>query len=87
MHELVVEATHVAEMEGYTFGQNLVEETEKMCEITRENISSMLQDIRRGKRTEIDAISGEILRRGQNALLPTPYTQVIYQLVRALEPR
>ncbi|HDP35927.1 MAG TPA: 2-dehydropantoate 2-reductase [Candidatus Hydrogenedentes bacterium] len=85
MRDLVVEATRVAGAEGYHFGHSLVEETERICEATRDNISSMLQDIRQKRRTEIGAISGEILRRGQNAMLPTPRTKVIYQLVRALE--
>lgn len=85
MRDLVVEATNVAAAEGYSFEQNLVEETERMCHITRENISSMLQDIRNKKRTEIDAISGEVLRRGQNAQVPTPRTLDIYQQICALE--
>lgn len=85
MRDLVVEATKVAGAEGYRFGHSLVERAEQVCENTRDNISSMLQDVRKGKRTEIEAISGEILRRGQEALLPTPRTRVVYQLVRALE--
>lgn len=32
-----------------------------------ENLSSMLQDIRGGRRTEIEALSGEIFRRAQAA--------------------
>ncbi len=85
MRDLVVEATKVAGTEGYSFPRSMVEETERLCDATSTNISSMLQDIRNKKRTEIEAISGEILRRGQSALLPTPRTRVVYQLVRGLE--
>lgn len=87
MRDLVVEAVKVAATEGYRFEQSLVEIAESICEATSENISSMLQDIRAGKRTEIEAISGEVLRRAQIASLPTPRTRVIYQLVRGLERR
>ena len=87
MRDLVVEAVKVAATEGYRFEQSLVEIAEDVCETTSENISSMLQDIRAGKRTEIEAISGEVLRRAQIASLPTPRTRVIYQLVRGLERR
>ncbi len=87
MRDLVVEAAKVASTEGYRFDQSLVELAEDTCHRTRENISSMLQDVRAGKQTEIDAISGEILRRAQLASLPTPRTRVIYQLVRGLELR
>ncbi|HEO69921.1 MAG TPA: 2-dehydropantoate 2-reductase, partial [Candidatus Hydrogenedentes bacterium] len=41
--------------------------------------------IRAGKRTENDAISGEILRRAQLASLPTPRTRVVWQLLKGLE--
>lgn len=87
MRDLVVEAAKVASTEGYRFEKSLVEVTEEVCQATSANISSMLQDIRNGKRTEIDAISGEVLRRAQLAALPTPRTRVVAQLVRGLEYR
>lgn len=87
MRDLVVEAVKVAATEGYRFEHSLVEAAEAVCETTRDNISSMLQDIRAGKRTEIEAISGEVIRRAQAASLPTQRTRVIYQLVRGLERR
>lgn len=87
MRDLVVETAKVAATEGYKFGFSLVERTEEVCRETANNISSMLQDIRAGKRTEIDAISGEILRRAQIASLPTPRTRVVWQLVKGLEQR
>jgi len=87
MRDLVVEAAKVASTEGYRFDQSLVELTEDICRSSASNISSMLQDIRAGRRTEIDMISGEIARRADLASLPTPRTRVITQLVRALEAR
>lgn len=87
MRDLVVETAKVAATEGYKFGYSLVERAEEICQETSGNISSMLQDIRAGRRTEIDAISGEILRRAQLASLPTPRTRVVWQLVKGLEQR
>ena len=87
MRDLVVEAAKVASTEGYRFTNSLVEIAEETCKSSEDNISSMLQDVRAGKRTEIEAISGEILRRAQLASLPTPRTRVIYQLLRGLESR
>lgn len=87
MRDLVVEAAKVAATEGYRFSYSLVERSEEICANTAANISSMLQDVRNKKRTEIDAISGEILRRAQAASLPTPRTRVVYQLVKSLEQR
>ncbi len=87
LRDLVSEASKVAGTEGYRFSQSLIELAEETCKQTAENISSMLQDIRAGKKTEIEAISGEIVKRGITALLPTPRTKMIYQLVRSLEQR
>jgi len=87
LRDLVVEAAKVAATEGYRFNKSLVETSEEVCQQTAANISSMLQDIRANKRTEIDAISGEILRRSQAASLPCPRTRVVYQLVKGLERR
>lgn len=85
LRDLVLEAARVAATEGYSFDQSLVEHTETVCRNTASNYSSMLQDIQQGRKTEIDAISGEIIRRGKEAALPTPRTQVVYQLLRGLE--
>lgn len=87
MRELVVEAAKVAAIEGYRFDHSLVEYAETVCRDTATNISSMLQDVRAGRKTEIEAISGEILRRGELASLPTPRTRTIYQLIRSIENR
>lgn len=87
IRDLVVEASKVAALEGYRFSHSLVERAEEVCRNTSENISSMLQDIRAGRRTEIEEISGEILRRGEHLLLPCPRTRVMYQLIKSLEQK
>lgn len=85
MRDLVVEAAKVASTEGYRFDYSLVEKAEEVCFNTATNISSMLQDIRAKRGTEIEAISGEILRRGEVASLQLPRTRVIYQLIKGME--
>ncbi|NUM53037.1 MAG: 2-dehydropantoate 2-reductase [Candidatus Hydrogenedentes bacterium] len=87
MRDLVVEAVKVAATEGYRFENSVVEVAEKTCADTSENISSMLQDVRNGRMTEIDALSGEIVRRAQLSALPTPRTRVVWQLVKGMEHR
>ncbi len=87
LRDLVVEAAKVASIEGYRFSRSLVEVAEETCIQTADNISSMLQDVRAKRKTEIDAISGEIVRRAEAAALPVPRTRVIFQLVRGLESR
>jgi len=87
LRRLVIEAEKVAAIEGHYYDCNMVEETERICEVTRDNICSTLQDIRNCKRTENDAISGEILRRAYQAGFEVPHTHTIYNLVCAMEQR
>jgi 2-dehydropantoate 2-reductase len=51
---------------------------------TAKNHSSMLQDIRRGAPTEIDAICGAIANEGESLGVWTPVNRVLWHLVRAL---
>jgi 2-dehydropantoate 2-reductase len=46
---------------------------------------SMLQDVERGRPTEIDAINGAVVREGQRLGVPTPYNEALLLLVRARE--
>lgn len=62
-----------------------VEVVEKVALRTAENISSMLQDIRRGTPTEIDAISGAIVREAEKVGLFAPINRTLWQLVTAKE--
>lgn len=52
---------------------------------TASNRSSMLQDVERGRPTEIDAINGAIVVEGQRLGVPTPVNQVLWDLVRCLD--
>lgn len=47
--------------------------------------SSTLQDLERGRHTEIDDLNGEVLRRAASAGLSAPVNQVIYDAIRSLE--
>ncbi|HEY45551.1 MAG TPA: 2-dehydropantoate 2-reductase [Anaerolineae bacterium] len=51
---------------------------------TASNLSSMLQDVRRGAPTEIDAISRAIANEGESLGVWTPVNRVLWHLVRAL---
>jgi 2-dehydropantoate 2-reductase len=57
-----------------------------VAEATASNFSSMLQDVRRGVPTEIEAINGAVVRAGQAAGLAAPVNETLLHLVKALEP-
>jgi 2-dehydropantoate 2-reductase len=58
---------------------------EAVAEATGPNTSSMLQDVLRKKRTEIDFINGVIVRQGQELGIPVPVNQVLVDLVKTIE--
>jgi len=58
---------------------------EAVCEATAGNISSMLQDVLRKKRTEIDFINGVIVRLGQELAIPVPVNSLLVDLVKTIE--
>ena len=50
---------------------------------TGTNRSSMLQDVTRQRETEIKIINGAVVKTGKEAGIPTPYNEVICQLIQA----
>ena len=48
---------------------------------TYDHRSSMLQDLQRGRRTEIDAINGQIWRYGKELQVPTPFNEIMTRLI------
>jgi 2-dehydropantoate 2-reductase len=86
MASLTREAAAVASAQGLRLRYpDPVAEVEHVAERTARNRSSMLQDISRGRRTEIDAISGAIARAGEQADQPAPLNHAMYMLVKAME--
>ena len=59
--------------------------TAEVSRATAANRSSMLQDVDRGAPTEIDAISGAVVRAGEQMHIPTPINHFLWQLVKAQE--
>jgi 2-dehydropantoate 2-reductase len=82
----VKEAANVAMAKGIALAGDPVEITENVCQATSYNVSSMLQDIRKGRRTEIDAINGAIVKEGKVLGIPTPVNERLVAAVKALEP-
>jgi 2-dehydropantoate 2-reductase len=57
---------------------------ESIARRTGANLSSMLQDVRRGAPTEIDAICGAIVKAGEQTDVTTPVNRTMWHLVEAL---
>jgi 2-dehydropantoate 2-reductase len=81
---LAAEAGMVARAEGVDPGDPWTA-VEAAARATAANRNSMLQDLDAGRPTEIDAISGAILRRARTHGIAVPVTETVLRLVRARE--
>ena len=80
------EALTVAQEEaGYRIGSVGEEVGIQVAEQTTMNRSSMLQDVTNGRRTEIDSICGEIVRRGEKRGFEAPLNRLWLKLIQDYE--
>ena len=85
MSALARETAEVAKAEHVHLPfSNPVDAAEDVARKTATNMSSMFQDVRRGAKTEIDAICGAVTMRGKKHGIKTPYNRACWQLVRAM---
>jgi 2-dehydropantoate 2-reductase len=83
---IVDEAAAVARADGAELDVDaLMERVRTVARNTAENRSSMLQDLEKGGRTEIDAINGWIARLGEEKGIRCPVNRTLALLVKAAE--
>lgn len=86
MEAAVSEAVCVAEAKGIHLPyEGPLERVLAVCEATKDNVSSMLQDVLKGKRTEIEMINGAIVREGEGLGIPTPVNRTLTCLVQGIQ--
>ncbi|MDD5778085.1 MAG: 2-dehydropantoate 2-reductase [Candidatus Thermoplasmatota archaeon] len=85
MEDVCEEGSAVARAAGIDVGQDVMDRVTEVATHTRENLSSMLQSLLAGKRTEIDHINGVIVSRGREEGISTPVNATLISIVRALE--
>ena len=86
MREAVTESIRIAKRKRIKLAyDDPLAKVEAICEATAGNISSMLQDVLRRKRTEIDFINGVIVRLGQELGIPVPVNTMLVDLVKTIE--
>jgi 2-dehydropantoate 2-reductase len=85
LRTLVEEAAAVARARGVLlpFADPLAH-TERICRASAPNHSSMLQDVERGRPTEVDSINGIITAEGRRFGVPTPLNETVWRLIRAM---
>ena len=88
MKAAVLEGIQVTEKLGLNINrQTPIEKAFKVAKMTAKNKNSMLQDIEKGKRTEIDYINGALVKSGEKLGVSCPINTVLTALVKGLEKR
>lgn len=83
---LCTEAASVARAEGFDIAdREAIDLTARIARRTRENRASMLQDVQLRRRTEVDAITGAVLRSARRHELRVPMNLVAHALIQGLE--
>ena len=86
MNRAVAEAEAVARAHGASLPHaNMQAQVLANAQATKDNKSSMLQDVLKKRPTEIDAINGAIVREGTALGVATPVNEVLTLLVKARE--
>ncbi|MEZ3142543.1 ketopantoate reductase family protein [Halobaculum sp. MBLA0143] len=78
------ETARVARAEGVDLSdETAVDAVREVAAATADNRSSTLQDVRAGRPTEVDAINGAVVRRGETAGVGTPTNRTLWELLAA----
>ncbi|PTX51251.1 2-dehydropantoate 2-reductase [Melghirimyces profundicolus] len=86
MDGILKEVVRVAEAEGIVLSEaELSEKVRAVCRDTAANRSSMLQDLLRGEKTEVDYINGAVGEKGKQHGIPTPFNDRLTLLVHRAE--
>src|SRR2546430_5906057 len=87
LKELVIaECVAVAESEGVVLEGNFQQEISDFFRPSR-NIASMLQDLRRGRMTEIDYLNGAVSAAGTRHGLECPVNRALTAIIKAMEAK
>jgi len=82
----VAEAAVVAAMKGIALAySDPAAQAQQVCRATAANVNSMLQDVLRQRRTEVEAINGALAREGDAVGVATPINDALANLVGAIE--
>lgn len=89
MGELCREAVMVANAEGIAhFNEaEVIQGVEAVCRNAKDGYTSIYADIRDGRRTEVDTISGSVLEAAKAMGLSVPYHEMVVKMIHALEDK
>lgn len=85
---LIAEAVKTAKADGFDFDlDEKIADVTRVCNNTPTGVTSIYYDLKNGNRTEVDTISGAVLKTARKYGIDVPVTETMVNLVHALEAR
>ena len=85
---LIQETVDVAKALGMGFDyEEKCAEVKGVCERSPQGLTSIYADLKNHRKSEVDTISGSVVRAGLKAGIPTPCHSFVVRLVHAMEGR
>lgn len=85
LEKICRECIKISSKSGIDVGEGIIEKAKEVALKTSENISSMLQDLLKGKKTEIDEINGAFVEIAKKNGMNAPLNEFIYLAVKSME--
>jgi len=85
LEEICKEGIRVVNAEGMEIGNEVIKMAKEILHRTADNISSMLQDILKGKRTEVEEINGEIVKTAKKHGMEASFNKFLTYVIKAME--
>lgn len=84
--QLIHEAILVAEAIGLSFDENaMIDRVKQVSLHSPEGLTSIYMDVKNGRKTEVDTISGAVVKTAKKAGIAVPGHEMIVNMIHALE--
>lgn len=87
VRETMSEIISVAAAERFSLHPDIIEKTIAVTYALENYYTSMYEDYKKGRFTEIEHLNGDVIRRGKKHGIPTPTNRVLYSLIKGLEAK
>ena len=80
------EVQNIAKAEGVNNTEKMIDEAlVSFNKMIPDGKTSMLQDVEAGRKTEVEMFAGTMIKLGEKHNIPTPYNQVLKDMVDIIE--
>ena len=85
VERLMREGLAVANAEGFDFGKDFIERTNRVYERAGDHTPSMVEDIRQGRESEVGQLNSQVLEHARKLGISTPTHEIINALIETFD--